>query len=328
MSFWRQRALLTLGIAAALAAATPSTPVFSADGGKRVALVVGNSAYKSVSALVNPANDATDIGQKLKGLGFDVLLATDADHGKMSTLLEDFKNRVTREHTALVFFAGHGVTVNNESFLLPVDTPVEIDLDEKGDLKAEAIHRHLVSMAHMLSPLEAAKIGLVFLDACRTNASQTDRNLRVVSLRTNRTVQILRGTGSMEIKASAHSAGVFRAYATQLDNVASDGSGRNSPFTKALLKHIGTKGISIQEVMFRVRKSVMEETGNKQIPWEEAALSEHFYFVPPTSPASPAPTNTSTRPASSPASRTPVRSSAPARSSSPPSGSGTITGIR
>jgi uncharacterized caspase-like protein len=327
MCFRCQRALLAFCMVAALAAATLSTPVFSADGSKRVALVVGNSAYENVSALVNPANDATDIGQKLKGLGFDVLLATDADHGKMSALLDDFKNRVTREHTALVFFAGHGVTVNNESFLLPVDTPVEIDLDEKGDLKAEAIHRHLVSMAHMLSPLETAKIGLVFLDACRTNASQTDRNLRVVSLRTSRTVQILRGTGSMEIKASAHSAGVFRAYATQLDNVASDGSGRNSPFTKALLKHIGTKGISIQEVMFRVRKSVMEETGNKQIPWEEAALSEHFYFVP-TSPASPAPTNTSTRPASSPVSRTPVRSNTPARSSSPPSAGGTITGIR
>jgi len=158
--------------------------------------------------------------------------------------------------------------------------PVIVDLDEKGDLKAEAIHRHLVSMAHMLSPLEVAKIGLVFLDACRTNASQTDRNLRVVSLRTNRTVQILRGTGSMEIKASAHSAGVFRAYATQLDNVASDGSGRNSPFTKALLKHIGTKGISIQELMIRVRKSVMEETNNQQIPWEEAALNESFKFRP------------------------------------------------
>src|SRR2546429_5146857 len=109
MSFRYQRALLALGIAAALAAATPSTPVFSADGGKRVALVVGNSAYENVSALVNPANDAADIGQKLKSLGFDVLLATNADHGKMSALLEDFRNRVTRAHTALVFFAVHGL---------------------------------------------------------------------------------------------------------------------------------------------------------------------------------------------------------------------------
>src|SRR5205814_9557816 len=94
---------------------------------------------------------------------------------------------------------------------------------------------------------------------------------------------------------SPYSAGVFRAYATQLDNVASDGKGRNSPFTKALIKHIGTKGMSIQELMIQVRKSVMEETANKQIPWEEAALNESFYFV------SPAPTATPSAPGASPA---------------------------
>jgi uncharacterized caspase-like protein len=89
----------------------------------------------------------------------------------------------------------------------------------------------------------------------------------------------MRGTASVEIKASAHSAGVFRAYATQLDNVASDGAGRNSPFTKALLKHMGTRGLSIQELMIRVRRSVMDETGGQQVPWEEAALNEGFAFV-------------------------------------------------
>jgi uncharacterized caspase-like protein len=92
----------------------------------------------------------------------------------------------------------------------------------------------------------------------------------------------MRGTGSVQVKPSPYSAGVFRAYATQLDNVASDGSGRNSPFTKALLKHIDTKGISIQELMIRVRRSVMEETKNQQVPWEEAALNDSFYFVTPS----------------------------------------------
>jgi uncharacterized caspase-like protein len=331
MSLMRRSALLALGMLAMLA--IPVSALLAADG-KRLALVVGNSAYENVSPLVNPANDATDIAQKLKGLGFEVLLATNADQAKMSSLLQDFRNRVTREHTALVFFAGHGVTVNGESFLLPVDTPVEIDLDEKGELKAEAVHRHLVSMAHMLSPLEAAKIGIVFLDACRSNANQPDRNLRVVSLRANRAVQILRGTASMEIKPSAYSAGVFRAYATQLDNVASDGSGRNSPFTKALLKHIGTKGISIQELMIRVRKSVMEETANKQIPWEEAALNESFYFISPatTPPASPgaAPGKSASSPARSTAApaRAPARSSSPGRSNLPPNvGAGVGAGL-
>ena len=227
---------------------------------------------------------------------------------------------------ALIFFAGHGVTVNSESFLIPVDAPAEIDLDEKGDPRAEAVNRHLVSMASVLSPLDAAKIGIVFLDACRTNAAQPDLSLRVVSLRTNRAVQILRGTGSMEIKPSPYSAGVFRAYATQLDNVASDGAGRNSPFTKALIKHIGTKGISIQELMIRVRKSVMEETANKQVPWEEAALNESFYFVSPA--ATPAPSSPGAAPAKSAlllsAARAPARSSAPARSNLPPNVGGGV----
>lgn len=328
MSFVWRYALLMLLVLAISAIVAPIEPLFAAEGNKRLALVVGNSAYRNVSPLINPANDAKDIAQKLKGLGFDVLLATDADHAKMASLLEEFRNRLTREHIALLFFAGHGVTVNNESFLIPVDAPAEIDLDEKGDPSAEAVHRHLVSMASLLSPLEASKIGIVFLDACRTNAAQPELSLRVVSLRTNRAVALLRGTASLPIKPSPYSAGVFRAYATQLDNVASDGIGRNSPFTRALLKHIGTKGISIQELMIRVRKSVMEETANKQIPWEEAALNESFYFVAPT--AAPASSSSAASPAksSSPA-RAPVTKGAnPARNNLPPNlGAGVGAGM-
>jgi uncharacterized caspase-like protein len=274
-----------------LAAAGTSGPVFGAEGSKRLALVLGNSAYKNVSPLTNPANDATDLAQKLKSLQFEVIVATDVGHAKMVSLLQQFKDRVTREHVALFFFAGHGVTVNNESFLIPIDAPSEIELDDKGDPRAEAVTHHLVRMSSVLTPLEASKIGIVFLDACRTNAAQPDLSLRFVSLQTSRAVQVLRGTGRTEIKPSPYSAGVFRAYATQLDNVASDGAGRNSPFTRALLKHIGAKGIPIQEMMIRVRKEVMQETANKQVPWEEAALNESFFFVSPATSASPSPTS-------------------------------------
>ena len=190
---------------------------------------------------------------------------------------------MTREHVALVFYAGHGVTVNRESFLLPVDTPDAIEVDDKGELRGDAANRAMISMASVLAPLEASKIGIVFLDACRNSATDVGLGMtvRMVSLgQQTRSVPVIRGTGSMEVKPSAYSAGVFRAYATQLNNVASDGAGRNSPFTKALLKHIGTRGIIIQELMIRVRKSVMEETGNQQIPWEEAALNESFSFLP------------------------------------------------
>lgn len=254
---------------------------------KRIALVVGNSNYKHVSPLVNPNNDATDIASKLKSLKFDVLLATDATQAKMTALLQEFKSRITREHVALVFYAGHGVTVSRESFLLPVDVPGVIEADTNGHLRPETVNEQLISMEAVLAPLAASKIGIVFLDACRTNAAVpgVGLSLRVASVGTGRSVPVMRGTASLEIKASAHSAGVFRAYATQLDNVASDGAGRNSPFTKALLKHMSTRGLSIQELMIRVRRSVMDETGGQQVPWEEAALNEGFAFVesPPVS---------------------------------------------
>jgi uncharacterized caspase-like protein len=247
---------------------------------KRIALVIGNSAYKNISPLVNPTNDATDIASKLKSLRFEVLLATDATQASMMELLQQFASRVTKAHVALVFYAGHGVTVSRESFLLPIDVPSTVEADANGHLRAETVNEHLVSMEAVLAPLAASKIGIVFLDACRTNAAVPGVGLalRVASVGTGRSVPVMRGTTSVDIKPSAHSAGVFRAYATQLDNVASDGTGRNSPFTKALLRHIGTQGLSIQELMIRVRRSVMEETAGQQIPWEEAALNEGFAF--------------------------------------------------
>ncbi len=199
----------------------------------------------------------------------------------MTALLQDFKSRITREHVALIFYAGHGVTISRESFLLPVDVPGVIEADANGHLRPDTVNEQLVSMEAMLTPLAASRIGIVFLDACRTNAAVpgVGLSLRVASMGTGRSVPVMRGTGSLEIKPSAHSAGVFRAYATQIDNVASDGAGRNSPFTKALLQHMGTKGLSIQELMIRVRRSVMEETSGQQIPWEEAALNEGFAFA-------------------------------------------------
>jgi uncharacterized caspase-like protein len=261
-----------------------ATEARAAGDNKRVALVIGNSAYRNVASLTNPVNDATDMAKKLKSLGFDVMLATDADLVKMTDLLDQFGSRLTREHVGLVFYAGHGITINNQSFLVPVDAPAEIEVDEKGELTMQKLSAHLVSIAWMLAPLETSRVGIVFLDACRTNAAQAGEGvrLRVVSLGTKRTLPVMRGTGSVEVKPSSYSAGVFRAYATQLDNVASDGNGRNSPFTKALLKHIDTKGIPIQELMIRVRKSVMQDTNNQQIPWEEAALNDSFYFVTPS----------------------------------------------
>lgn len=284
---------------------------------KRIALVIGNSGYVNISDLSNPRHDASDFAAKLKGLRFEVLLAIDATHAKMSELLKEFTAKVTREHVALVFYAGHGVTVNRESFLLPVDTPDSIEVDDKGELKGDAVNRAMLSMAAVLAPLEAARLGIVFLDACRTNAVDAGLGMtvRLVSFGgQSRNLPVIRGTASMDIKPSPYSAGVFRAYATQVNNVASDGEGRNSPFTRALLKHIDTRGITIQELMIRVRKSVMEETKNQQIPWEEAALNESFSFVEAPVAA--------VRPGPAPAAKTGAPTAAPKGSAGAPLGTG------
>jgi uncharacterized caspase-like protein len=298
----------------------------AADPTKRLALVIGNSAYREVGALSNPVNDATDIAKKLKALKFDVLLATDADHAKMSEMLDEFGKRLTRDHVGLVFYAGHGITINNESFLVPIDVPGEIEVDEKGEISTQKLHAHLISMAWMLAPLETSRVGIVFLDACRTNAAEPGGGvrLRVVSTGTKRSLPIMRGAGSVQVKPSPYSAGVFRAYATQLNNVASDGDGRNSPFTKALLKHIDTKGITIQELMIRVRKSVMEETKNQQVPWEEAALNDSFYFVTPSATL---PMGVGPRPTTTPGATGPAATSRPGNNLPPNIGFGVGSGL-
>ena len=165
-------------------------------------------------------------------------MATDVGHAKMISLLQQFKDRVTREHVALFFFAGHGVTVNNESFLIPVDAPAEIELDDKGDPRAESSNtspcQDVVRAYAARSIKDWNCVPRCLQDECGPTRTEPDLSLRFVSLQTTAQCKSCEEPVSMEIKPSPYSAGVFRAYATQLDNVASDGVGRNSPFTKAL----------------------------------------------------------------------------------------------
>ncbi|MEQ1649632.1 MAG: caspase family protein [Hyphomicrobiaceae bacterium] len=266
-----------------VAVGTLMLPMSHAIAQKRLALVIGNSNYQNISPLKNPTNDATDIAAKLRALKFEVVVAMDVEHAIMQARILDFAGRITDKDIALVFYAGHGVTVNGESYLLPVDVPQILRLPDATDQGGSSLDDHLVGYAKLLEPLRAAKLGIVFLDACRTSATKDVLGLQLVSA-SSRSIPIVRGTASLSIKPSPHSAGVFRAYATQLDNVADDGTGRNSPFTKALLQHIATPGIQIQELMIRIRRSVMQETKNQQIPWEEAALNESFAFVPQVGP--------------------------------------------
>lgn len=228
---------------------------------KRVALVIGNSAYDNTAPLKNPSNDAVDIAETLRNLDFDVIDGTDLSKREMEKRIRAFADKLAGADVGLFFYAGHGLQVDGRNFLAPVDATLKSDTD----LDFEAIQLDLV-----LKQLERnARVSIVFLDACRDNPLA--RNLAVAS----RSTSVGRGLAQVD-----KAVGMMIAFATQPGNVALDGKGRNSPFTEALLRHIGSEGASINDVMIDVRKDVLEATKGKQIPWENSSLTGQFYFKP------------------------------------------------
>ena len=160
-----------LGLASLQARCVRAGPRTRQKAGKRLALVIGNSSYQNIMRLTNPVNDAADVAEKLKSLKFEVLLATDASQAKMTSLCGSSTAKLTREHVALVFYAGHGMTVNKRE--LPASGRRAWRNRGRREWRAasRAVNGQLLSMASVLSPLEASRIGIVFLDACRTNAA-------------------------------------------------------------------------------------------------------------------------------------------------------------
>lgn len=244
-----------LGIASLVAVIGPA----SAE--KRVALVIGNSAYAHTAPLKNPSNDATDMTATLRSLGFEVIDGTDLTKREMMSRIRTFADKVRGADVGLFFYAGHGLQVDGRNYLAPVDASLKSDVD----LDFEAVELNLV-----LKQLErSAPLSLVFLDACRDNPLA--QNLAVAS----RSLSIGRGLAQVE-----KAVGMMIAFATQPGNVALDGEGRNSPYTSALLKHIGAQGQSINDVMIEVRRDVLQQTDGKQVPWENSSLTGQFYFKP------------------------------------------------
>ncbi|MEY9164643.1 putative caspase-like protein [Sinorhizobium fredii] len=223
---------------------------------KRVALIIGNSAYQHAPQLTNPDNDASDMASKLTGLGFEVFTGRDLDLTEMRRSIRDFVGKLEGADMALFFYAGHGVQVSGDNYLIPIDAR----LTSYNDLDFEALPIELV-----LSAMERnASVNLVFLDACRDNplAETLARSMGTRSAAVGRGLAKL-GTGL----------GSLIAFATQPGNVALDGIGRNSPFTTALLKHLGTPGQSITDDLIAVRRAVLEATDGKQVPWDSSSLT-------------------------------------------------------
>lgn len=230
----------------------------------RVAFVVGNSTYRNTAPLANPQNDARDMAAALKSVGFDVVEALDVDKLKFDSALRSFTDKLVKADVALFFYAGHGLQVGLQNYLVPIDAKLE----RERDLEFEA-----VKLDFVMRQMEIDREGqttIVILDACRDNPLA--RNL-ARSMGT-RSMSIGRG-----LAASSTGLGTFIAYSTQPGNVAVDGTGRNSPFTSALVRHMGTTGHSLQATMIEVRKSVVAATDGKQVPWDHSALTSEFHFV-------------------------------------------------
>ena len=230
---------------------------------ERVALVIGNGAYEHAARLDNPANDARDIGAKLRALGFQVeepLL--DADKEDLTRRLAEFLDEATRSQVAVVFYAGHGIEVGGVNYLVPVDA--ELNSDRR--VAYEAVPLELVTNA----VADAGSFGLVLLDACRDNPFA--RKMR----RAGATRSIGRGLGRVEPAGG----GMMVAYAAKAGTTADDGDGRNSPYTAALLRHL-QDGDLVSEILNKVSQSVRGATGGAQVPVAYGQLPPKAYFTEP-----------------------------------------------
>ncbi len=242
-----------------------------ANRGKAVALVIGNSAYQHTSPLANPKNDAIDVGEALRRHKFEVISGFDLDKAGMDKRIREFADRVRGASVSVFFFAGHGLQVSGQNYLVPVDAK----LSTAAALDWEMVRLDLI---HRSMEREVAT-NILFVDACRNNP--LTRNLeRAMG---TRSVEI--GHGLAQVEAGV---GTLVSFSTQPGNVALDGTGRNSPFAGALVKHMGASKDDLSAILIAVRNDVMKETQRKQVPWEHSALTGRFYFGGPA-PAGPTP---------------------------------------
>jgi uncharacterized caspase-like protein len=231
---------------------------------RRIALIIGNGAYQHTSILQNPRNDASDLAAALRRLGFEVMQGVDLDKRSMERTIREFGVKLSGADVALFLYAGHGLQVSGQNYLLPVDAK----LSTENDVDFESIALNLV-----LRQMEReAKTSLVLLDACRDNplARNLARNMGT------RSSQI--GQGLAEVKTGV---GTMIGFSTQPGNVAQDGTGRNSPYAGALIKHLETPGRDIGSVLINVRNDVYSATNGRQVPWEHTSLMGRVVLAAP-----------------------------------------------
>jgi formylglycine-generating enzyme required for sulfatase activity len=244
-----------LTLAAAGLAAEPAADVATAADA-RVALVIGNGAYED-APLRNPVNDARAMAEALRGAGFEVIYGQDLNQRQMQRAISEFGRKIKPGGVALFFFAGHGMQVRGQNFIIPIGA----ELKSEPDVRLEAINVEVV-----MDQVTAARsrVNFMVLDACRNNPFE----------------RRFRGSpaGLASIDAPE---GTLIAYATAPGKVASDGAGANGLYTSELLKAIRSPGLRVEDVFKQTRSRVSRQTNGEQVPWEASSLTGDFYFSPP-----------------------------------------------
>src|SRR5262245_49708952 len=229
---------------------------------KRVALVIGNATYQNTQPLANPSNDASDIADALKRVGFDVVLEQNLDKRGMERSIAQFARDARDADAALFYYAGHGLQHRGLNYLMPTDARLE----DEFSLNFEMTRLDDV----LLSLGQARSVKILVLDACRRNPLID----RLATVATPRDFVATRGLARLDANR-----GMVVAYATQVDQVAVDGTGRNSPFTAALVKQIGEPGLEIGTLFRRVAADVNRATRGRQLPEISVSLLGEFYFT-------------------------------------------------
>ena len=225
-----------------------------ASASERVALVIGNGSYQHAPTLVNPRNDAADVGAAFERLGFQVTRIENAGYSDLRRGLQQFALAASASETAVVFYAGHGIEVDKRNYLVPVDARLQSD----RDVDFEAVPMELLSRA-----VEGASgLRLIILDACRDNPFIAAMH------RAGGTRSIGRGLSRIEPSGKT-----LVAYAAKEGTVAADGEGRNSPYTTALLPFLERRDLDVGNVFSKVRNAVVAATGGRQVPYTYGSLS-------------------------------------------------------
>ena len=236
----------------------------------RVALVLGLGAYQTIEPLSNTRNDAKAMANTLSGIGFDVTLALDATSEQLFKLLEDFAFRAETADLALIYYAGHGVEVQGENFLIPVDAKVQSNRD---------VQRQSVSLKQLLAAVDhARKMRVVILDSCRNNplGDLIDIKQEAPAQQVS-TDDATRGIGGLA--PADPDRGTLVAFAAKDGQVALDGTGENSPYALALMEKMVVPGLEISLMFRQVRDRVLETTHNLQEPHTYGSLSGVPFYI-------------------------------------------------